>query len=48
MPQQVIQQGEAGPFVWVADQSAGKVARKTPVTTGSAATGGLVEVSGEA
>jgi RND family efflux transporter MFP subunit len=45
VPQQVIQQGEEGPFVWLADVS-DKVARRTPVTTGSAATGGLIEVSG--
>jgi RND family efflux transporter MFP subunit len=45
VPQQVIQQGEGGPFVWLADVS-DQVARRTPVTTGSAATGGLIEVSG--
>jgi RND family efflux transporter MFP subunit len=44
VPQQLIQQSEGGPFVWVADQSDG-VARKTAVTTGSAAAGGLVEVT---
>ena len=30
--------------MWVADQSAG-VARRTPVETGSAGTGGLIEIS---
>ncbi|MCI0333534.1 MAG: efflux RND transporter periplasmic adaptor subunit [Planctomycetes bacterium] len=45
LPQQVIQQGEDGPFVWLADMS-DRVARRTPVATGSSATGGLVEVSG--
>jgi RND family efflux transporter MFP subunit len=44
VPQQLIHQGEGGPFVWVADQSDG-VARKTAVTTGGAAAGGLVEVT---
>jgi multidrug efflux pump subunit AcrA (membrane-fusion protein) len=46
LPQQVIQQGEGGPFVWIADISA-KTAKRLPVTTGNTATGGLVEVSGE-
>jgi multidrug efflux pump subunit AcrA (membrane-fusion protein) len=45
VPQQVVQQGEGGPFVWVADMS-DKVARRTTVTTGSTVAGGLVEVSG--
>jgi hypothetical protein len=45
LPQQLIQQGEGGSFVWIADVS-DKVARRMPVTTGSVATGGLVEVSG--
>lgn len=45
VPLQVIQQGESGSFVWIADVS-DKVARRVPVTTGSAAAGGLVEVSG--
>jgi multidrug efflux pump subunit AcrA (membrane-fusion protein) len=44
VPQQLVMQGEDGPFVWVADQSEG-VARKTAVTTGGAAAGGLVEVT---
>jgi RND family efflux transporter MFP subunit len=44
VPQQLILQGDGGPFVWVADQSEG-VARKTAVTTGNMAVGGLVEVS---
>jgi HlyD family secretion protein len=46
LPQQVVQQGEGGPFVWIADIS-DQVARRTPVTTGNAATGGLIEVTGE-
>jgi hypothetical protein len=45
VPQQLILKDEAGPFVWVADQSDG-AARKTPVTTGGAATAGLIEVTG--
>jgi HlyD family secretion protein len=44
MPQQLIHQGEDGPFVWVADQSDG-VARRTSITTGGTAAGGLVEVT---
>ncbi|HEX2476683.1 MAG TPA: efflux RND transporter periplasmic adaptor subunit [Lacipirellulaceae bacterium] len=44
LPQQFVLQGESGPFVWVADQSDG-VARKTAITTGSLAAGGLVEVT---
>jgi multidrug efflux pump subunit AcrA (membrane-fusion protein) len=45
LPQQVIQQGDGGSFVWVADVS-DKVARRVPLTVGPAATGGLVEVRG--
>ncbi len=44
VPQQLVLQGESGPFVWVADQSDG-VARKTAITTGGLAAGGLVEVT---
>jgi multidrug efflux pump subunit AcrA (membrane-fusion protein) len=44
VPQQLVLRDEAGPYVWVADQSAG-VARKTAVTTGGTSTGGLVEIS---
>jgi HlyD family secretion protein len=44
VPQQLILQGEGGRYVWVADQSEG-VARKTAVTTGSTAAGGLMEVT---
>jgi multidrug efflux pump subunit AcrA (membrane-fusion protein) len=40
----LVLQGEGGAYVWVADQSAG-LARKIPVTTGAAATGGLIEVT---
>jgi multidrug efflux pump subunit AcrA (membrane-fusion protein) len=46
LPQQVVQQGADGPFIWLADIS-DKRARRTPVTTGNAATGGLIEVGGE-
>lgn len=42
--QQLIQQGDGGPFVWLADQSDG-VARRTPVQTGTAGLNGLVEVT---
>jgi len=45
LPLQVIQHGEEGSYVWLADMS-DKVARRTPVTTGSAANGGLVEING--
>lgn len=44
VPYQLIQRGESGACVWLADQSAG-VARKAPVTTGNAADGGLMEVT---
>lgn len=44
VPQQLIQRGDEGSLVWVADQSAG-VARRTPVSTGRTAAGGLVEVT---
>jgi HlyD family secretion protein len=44
VPQQLVEQGEGGAFVWVADQSAG-IARRTPIKTGGAAAGGLVEVN---
>ncbi|MBN1912549.1 MAG: efflux RND transporter periplasmic adaptor subunit [Pirellulales bacterium] len=43
VPRSLIQQGEAGPSVWLADQSAG-VARRVPVTLGPADNGELVEV----
>jgi RND family efflux transporter MFP subunit len=46
LPQQVIQQGEASAYVWLADVS-DKVARRLPVTVGYVAQGGLVEVSGD-
>ena len=42
--QQLIQQGESGSFVWLADQSDG-VARKTTIQTGSVGANGLVEVT---
>jgi RND family efflux transporter MFP subunit len=44
VPQQLIQRGDEGTYVWVADQSAG-VARRAPISTGRTATGGLVEVT---
>ena len=44
LPQQLILNDEAGPFVWLADQSDG-VARKTTVTTGGSIAGGLMEIS---
>jgi HlyD family secretion protein len=44
LPQQLVLKDESGPFVWLADQSGG-VVRKTPVVTGPAAAGGLVEIS---
>lgn len=46
LPQQVIQQGESGPYVWIADMS-DKVARRMPVKTGDAAAGGLIAVGGD-
>jgi hypothetical protein len=46
LPEQVIQHSEAGAYVWIADVS-DKVARRAAVKTGSSATGGFVEVSGE-
>lgn len=42
--QQLIQQGEGGSFVWLADQSDG-VARKTTIQTGAVGANGLVEVT---
>jgi multidrug efflux pump subunit AcrA (membrane-fusion protein) len=45
LPQQIIQQDNAGAFVWLADHS-DKLARKLPITAGPSAPGGLVEVSG--
>lgn len=46
VPQQLIQQGDAGPFVWVADQST-QVARKMPLDTGPVTSGGMVQVDGD-
>lgn len=43
VPQQLVQRGAGGSFVWVADQSAG-VARKVSVTTGPSVAGGLVAI----
>ena len=42
---QLIQQGEGGSFVWLADQSEG-VARRTTIQTGGVDYNGLVEVTG--
>lgn len=44
VPQQLVQEGEGGSFVWLADRSA-KVARKQPVHIGETIAGGLVEVT---
>jgi RND family efflux transporter MFP subunit len=44
IPQQLVQQEESGPFVWLADQSEG-VARKTSIKTGVSGLNGLVEVT---
>jgi multidrug resistance efflux pump len=46
LPQQMIQQGQDGPFIWIADMSE-KLARRTLVSTGNTSTGGLVEISGD-
>jgi RND family efflux transporter MFP subunit len=45
VPQQLIHQGDAGPFVWTADQSR-RVARKTSVETRAVGSNGLVEIAG--
>ena len=42
--QQLVHQGDSGPFVWLADQSDG-VARRTVVRTGVTGPNGLVEVT---
>jgi HlyD family secretion protein len=44
VPRQLVLSDDAGSYLWIADQSAG-VARKTLVTTGGAASGGLVEIT---
>jgi hypothetical protein len=43
VPRQLIQQDDAGPYVWVADQSE-QVAHKTSIQTGPSTTGGMVQV----
>jgi RND family efflux transporter MFP subunit len=43
-PRALIVRDDGGSYVWLADQSSG-VARKTPITTGEAGIGGLVEVT---
>lgn len=43
LPENLIQQGENGPFVWLADQSSG-IAKKVYVKTGGISGGGLVEI----
>jgi len=42
--QQLVQQAEGGPFVWIADQSDG-VARRASIQLGAAGLNGLVEVT---
>ena len=44
VPRQLVQQGEGGSFVWVADQSDG-VARKVTVQTDMAGSGALVQIN---
>jgi len=44
VPQQLVRQGDDGPFLWLADQSQG-IARRVSIQTGSAAAGGLIEVT---
>ena len=44
VPQQLIHHDEDGAFVWVADHS-DNVARKTAITTGQVAAGGLIQVT---
>lgn len=44
LPSSLVREGDAGPFVWLADQSAG-VARKTPVKTGAVGMDGLIEIT---
>jgi HlyD family secretion protein len=44
VPQQLIVRDGGGAFVWIADHS-DRVARKTAVTTGQPAAGGLVEIT---
>lgn len=44
VPRQLVQQGEGGSFVWVADQSEG-VARKVTVQTDMAGSGALVQIN---
>jgi len=44
VPKQVVHQGDDGPFVWVADQTAG-VARRVSITTGRRGTNQLIEVT---
>jgi hypothetical protein len=46
LPQHLVQQGEGGTYVWIADVS-DKIARRTPISTGNAAAGGLIEVRGD-
>jgi RND family efflux transporter MFP subunit len=44
VPQSLVQQGEGGPFLWLADQSEG-VARKQSIETGVVSSEGLIEVT---
>lgn len=43
VPQQLVQQGEGGSFVWIADQSEG-IARNVAVQTGAIGGDGLIEI----
>lgn len=44
VPKQLVQRGEDGSYVWVADQAAG-VARRTPIVTGLRGTSKLIEIT---
>jgi len=44
IPKQLVRQGEDGPFVWVADQTA-KTARRRSIVTGRRGTSQLIEVT---
>ena len=45
VPQAFVHQDDNGPFVWLADQSAGR-ARRTPIEIGVAGSSGMIEVTG--
>lgn len=44
VPQQLVQRDDAGPFVWLADQSTGR-ARKVQVAAGPVGAGGIQEIT---